>query len=78
MGIYPFTPFGGQPLGFGYLFASHPLLCDVFVILRILISLGRREIEPHVGEHNILRDAVAIPVHNPEVVLGIHIPLLGR
>ena len=35
-------PLGGQTLGFGYLFASHPLFDGVFVTLRILISLGRR------------------------------------
>ncbi len=54
-------PLAGQPLGFGYLFASHLLLEDVFVARRSLISLGCREIEPHIGEHIVLRDAVSAP-----------------
>ena len=35
-------PLGGQPLGFSYLFASHQRFNFGFVILCILISLGRR------------------------------------
>ena len=33
-------PLAGEPLGFGYLFASHLLFDDVFVILCGLMSLG--------------------------------------
>ena len=43
-------PLAGQPLGFGYLFASHPLFDDVFVLLRNLIFLGCGAIVPHIGE----------------------------
>jgi len=44
-------PLGGQPLGFGYLFARHPLFDAVFATLRILISLlGRSEIVPRIGK----------------------------
>ena len=42
-------PLAGQPLGFGYLFASHLLFDDVFVKPRA-IFLGRRKIvRPLVG-----------------------------
>ena len=43
-------PLAGQSLGFGYLFASHPLFEEIFVTLRTLISLGRRDIEPYIGK----------------------------
>ena len=54
-------PLAGQPLGLGYLFASHPPLEDVFVTLCLLTSLGRGEIAPHIGKHIVLRDAVSAP-----------------
>ena len=41
------------------------------------MSLGRREIPPHIGKHNILRDALACAVHIPEGGLAPSIPLLG-
>ena len=70
-------PLGGQTLAFGYLFASHPRLGSVFVTLRIFISLGRREIVPHIGAHIVLWDAFAIGVHTPEEELETREPLLG-
>ena len=47
-------PLAGQPLGFGYLFASHPPFDEVFVLLCTHISLGCRKIGPHIGEHVVL------------------------
>jgi len=69
-------PLAGQPLGFSYLFASHPLFDAVFVALCILNSLGRREIPPHIAKHIVLRDSFAIVVLIAEVELGIRTPLL--
>ncbi len=70
-------PLAGQPLGFGYLFASHLLFDEVFKFLRFLISLGRSEIQPHIVKHIILWYAGAPEVHKPEVALGSREPLLG-
>ena len=69
-------PLAGEPLSFGYLFASHPLFDAVFVLPRTLMPLGRGEIVPHIGEHMVLWHAVAIAVQIPEVGLGTRKPLL--
>ena len=60
-------PLTGEPLAFGYLFGSHLLFDEVFVILRILESLGRREIVPHIGKYIVLRYAFAIRVRTSVV-----------
>jgi hypothetical protein len=70
-------PLAGQPLGFGYLFASHPPFDEVFVLLCTHISLGCRKIGPHIVKHIIFWYAVAPEVHKPEVELGFRIPFLS-
>ena len=70
-------PLGGQPLGFGYLFAIHPPFGSVFVTLRKLISLGCGEIVPHIGEQIIFRNTFTIGVPIPEVGLGYRVSLLS-
>ena len=47
-------PLAGQPLGFGYLFASHPPFDEVFVIPRRPKSLSLSKIVPHIGKHVVL------------------------
>ena len=70
-------PLAGQPLGLGDLFTSHPLLDFVLVAPRSLVSLGRGEIVPHIGEDIVLGDTVTIVVQQSKVGLGTSIPLLG-
>ena len=64
-------------MGFGYLFASHHLFGSGFVVLPGFISLGRRKMPPHIGQDQVLRDALACAVHIPEGGLAPSIPLLG-
>ena len=47
-------PLAGHPLSFGYLFASHPLFDEVFVIPRRPKSLSLSKIVPHIGKHVVL------------------------
>ena len=60
-------PLAGHPLGFAYLFASHPPFKDVFVILRRPIFLSLSKIVPHIGKHAVLRDAITTGVPKPEI-----------
>ena len=63
-------PLAGQPLGFGYLFGSHLLLDSVLESLPTQISLGRCEIQPHIGEHIVLRHTFSRPVIVPVAIVG--------
>jgi hypothetical protein len=50
---------------------------EAFKSLRIFISLGCREIVPHIGQHIVLRHTSAHVVPNSEVELGFRIPCLS-
>ena len=45
--------------------------------LEVFVSIGTGDVEPHVREHGILEDALAVGVHDSEVVLRSGDTLIG-
>src|SRR5277367_2691032 len=71
-------PLPRQPLRLGDLVGGHFGGQFVARLLCVVIALRGRQVVPHVGENVVLRDAVALLVHEAEVGLGEGIVLIGR
>ena len=69
------VPLASEALSLGDLLGGHPGGDDVAVLHPLVPVLARRlsdgEVGPHVRLHIILRDALTVAVHEPEVVLRV-------
>jgi len=63
-------PLACELLRFGDLRGGHTQCDHVSVFYRILISLRRRQVKPHVRADIVLQHAQAFEVKDPEIVLG--------